>query len=134
MPEDKWNFAPTAGEFKGVMTFAQMVKHVASVQHGSYARILGEQPPATNGENGPDALKTKEQVMKYLRDSFAQGHKAIATITDQNALQPMPNPSGKGTSTRLGLALGPVGHSYDHYGQLVEYLRMNGIIPPASRR
>ena len=134
MPEDKFNFAPTNGEFKGVRTFAQQVKHVAATNYVFAARILGEKPPVdTGGENGPDALKTKGDVVKFLKDSFAYAHKAVATIDEDNAVTPIKNPDGKGSSTRLGMGMLFAWHGFDHYGQMVEYLRMNGIVPPASR-
>jgi uncharacterized damage-inducible protein DinB len=74
-------------------------------------------------------LKTKADIIKFLKDSFALGHKAAATLTTQNMLQ---TPE-KSKSSRLRLATFGVAHAFDHYGQMVEYLRMNGIVPPASR-
>lgn len=136
MPEDKYSFAPSNGEFKGVRTFAQQVKHVAASNYEFGAAILGEKPPTEVGkdENGPDSVKSKAEILKYLSDSFAYVHKAVATIDDTNVVEPMKSPFGEGTVTRLGMATLTVGHCFDHYGQMVEYLRMNGIIPPASRR
>ena len=135
MPEDKYNFAPTSGEFKGVRTFAQQVKHVAAVNYLIFSDMLGEKPPVEiGGENGPDSITSKTDIMKFLRDSFAYGHRAYAGITSQNEVAPIKNPfGGKQPSTRVGLAALTVGHCFDHYGQMVEYLRTNGIIPPASR-
>ncbi len=135
MPEDKYGFAPTSGEFKGVRTFAQQVKHVAAVNYIVGATILGEKPPVdTGGENGPDSLKTKADILKFLKDSFAYAHKAVASVNDTNAVEPIKNPFGKESTTRLGMATVFAWHGFDHYGQIVEYLRMNGIVPPASRR
>ena len=134
MPEDKYSFAPTSGEFKGVRTFAQQVKHVASVNYILGSGILGEKPPVDPmGENGPDSIKTKADIMKYLKDSFAYLHKAVVSINESNLVGPVKDPFGEGNATRLGLAVGAVAHPFDHYGQMVEYLRLNGIIPPASR-
>jgi uncharacterized damage-inducible protein DinB len=134
MPEDKYSFAPTSGEFKGVRTFEQQVKHVAAVNYMIAASILGEKPPVELGsENGPDSIKTKADIAKFLKDSFAYVHKAVATINADNATGSVKSPFGPGTSSRLGLATLIVGHCFDHYGQMVEYLRMNGIVPPASR-
>lgn len=135
MPEDKYDFAPTDGEFKGVRTFTQQVKHVAAVNYLIFSDMLGEKPAVDiGGENGPDSMKSKADIMKFLRDSFALGHRAYGAITPQNELTPVKNPfGGKESVTRLGLATLTVGHCFDHYGQMVEYLRMNGIIPPASR-
>jgi hypothetical protein len=135
MPEDKFSFAPTSGEFKGVRTFAQQIKHVAAVNYMLGAAIVGEKPPVdTGGENGPDSVKSKADIVKFLKDSFVYAHKAAATLDEKNLVSPIKNPFGEGMATRLGLAVGISGHCSDHYGQLVEYLRMNGIIPPASRQ
>ena len=134
MPEDKYNFAPTNGEFKGVRTFGQQVKHIAAVNYMFGGAILGEKPPVDTGdEEGPASLKSKAEILNYLKGSFAYVHKAIATIDEKNLVEPMKSPFGEGSVTRLGLATAISPHGYDHYGQMVEYLRMNGIIPPASR-
>jgi len=135
MPEDKFNFAPTNGEFKGVKTFAEEVRHVGTANFMFGAGILGEKPPVElGGENGPANLKTKSEIVKFLKDSFAYAHKAFAGITEANATAAIPTPWGKGTTTRLGLATLAVAHAFDHYGQMAVYLRLNGIIPPASRK
>ena len=134
MPEDKYNFAPTDGEFKGVRTFAQQVKHVAATNFELAAVILQEKPPADIGdETGPDSVKTKAQCLQYLKDSFAYLHKAIKVVNDQNAVESIKSPWGQNTVTRMGLVTLTVGHCFDHYGQMAVYLRMNGIIPPASK-
>ena len=127
MPEDKYNYAPTAGEFKGVRTFAEQVKHVAE-SHYYYFSKWG----LPNGKNGEDLMKlsSKAEIMQALRDSFAYEHAAFATITPANAFVPM----GPRNDTRMGIAIGALAHMMDHYGQMVEYLRMNGIVPPASRK
>ena len=136
MPEEKYDFAPTGGEFKGVKTFAQEVKHVAAINYFIGSQILGEKPPAEigNPEKGPDSLKTKADIVKYLKDSFAYARKAIGSITAMNETASMKAPFGGGTTTPLGLATLLAFHGMDHYGQMVVYLRMNGIVPPASRK
>lgn len=135
MPEERYGFAPTTGEFKGVRNFGEQVKHVAATNYLVCAGILAEKPPVdTGGESGPASMKSKADILKYLRDSFAYGHKAIATINEQNQVQSIASPFGGGTTTRLGMATLLVGHTFDHYGQMVEYLRMNNIVPPASRK
>src|SRR6202049_837672 len=104
MPEDKYSFAPTNGEFKGVRTFALQVKHVAAVNYMVGAAILEEKPPVeVGGENGPDSVKTKADIMKFLKDSFAYLHKATATINEGNLVNPIKSPFGEGTVTRLGM-------------------------------
>jgi uncharacterized damage-inducible protein DinB len=84
-------------------------------------------------ESGPASVKTKSAILTYLKDSFAYVHKAVQTIDDKNLVEPLKSPFGEGSVTRLGLATSVAAHGFDHYGQMVEYLRMNGIVPPASR-
>lgn len=135
MPEEKYSFAPTSGEFKGVRTFAVQVKHVAAVNYIVAAAILGEKVPIDlSGEDGQASMTSKADIVKFLKDSFAYVHKAIATINDSNSVTPTKSAFGDGTSTRLSMGILLVAHGFDHYGQMVEYLRMNGIIPPASRQ
>jgi DinB superfamily len=134
MPEDKYGFAPTNGQFKGVRTFAQQIKHVAAVNYELGAALLEQKSPVDIGdESGPASITSKADVLKYLKDSFDYVHKAIATINESNLAGTVRSPFGEGAVSRLGLAMAVASHGYDHYGQMVEYLRMNGIIPPASR-
>jgi len=134
MPEDKFGYFPTSGEFKGVRTFAQQVKHVAAVNYILGASILQEKPPADAGaESGPESLTAKADILKYLKDSFAYAHKAIGSINEKNFLEPIKWPFGDRPSSRLELAGVVTSHGFDHYGQIVVYLRSNGIVPPASR-
>jgi len=134
MPEDKFEFAPTNGEFKGVRTFGEQIKHVAAVNYMFGAAILSEKVPVDVGdESGPASVKTKAQILSYLKDSFAYVHKAIETVNEKNLVDPLKSPFGEGSVTRLGLATSVAAHGFNHYGQMVEYLRMNGIVPPASR-
>jgi DinB superfamily len=134
MPEEKYSFAPAGHGFTGVRTFAQQVKHLAANNYRMAAYIVGNTPtPEEESETGPDSVRSKAQIMAYLQGSFTTLHRAMATINDKNLVEPLAN-HPKPQSTRLQLAEDVVAHSYDHYGQMVEYLRMNGIIPPASRR
>lgn len=134
MPEDKFGFVPANGEFKGVRSYGEQIKHVAAVQYMFGAAILGEKVPVDVGdESGPASLKTKAEIITYLKDSFAYVHKAMQTINEKNLIEPIKSPFGEGKVTRLGLAASVTSHGFDHYGQMVEYLRMNGIVPPASR-
>jgi uncharacterized damage-inducible protein DinB len=134
MPDDKYSFAPTSGEFKGVRNFSEQLKHVAAVNYLVASAILQEKPPVElGGESGPASIKTKAEILQFLKDSFAYAHKAVATINETNLLTPIKSPFGGGTTTRLAMATLIFGHCFDHYGQIVVYLRMNGIVPPASR-
>ena len=135
MPEDKYNFTPESlnipgAEYKGVRTFAQQVKHIAASNYAIWSPLTDDKfPKDFMGGNGPENLKTKADIIKFLKDSFALGHKVAGTLTTQNVLQPPEHSK----SPRLRLAIFGVEHAFDHYGQMVEYLRMNGIVPPASR-
>ena len=135
MPEDKFNFTPESlnipgSEYKGVRTFALQVKHVAAANYFIWSPLTGDKlPDGLKDGNGPENLKSKAEIIKFLKDSFALGHKAAATLTTENMLQ---NPEHS-KSTRLHLATDAVAHANNHYGQMVEYLRMNGIVPAASR-
>jgi uncharacterized damage-inducible protein DinB len=136
MPEDRFNFTPESlnipgDDYKGVRTFAMQVKHVAASNYFIWSPLTGDKlPEGLKDGNGPQSIKTKAEIISFLKDSFALGHKAAATLTTENMLQP----PGSSKSTRLRLAVFGVEHAFDHYGQMVEYLRMNGIVPPASRR
>jgi DinB family protein len=134
MPADKFNFAPTSGEFKGVRTFAAQAKHLAAVVYMVSAASLSEKPPIElGGEDGPASVKTKEQIVEFMKGAFAYAHKAALALTPQNELQMVKSPFGQGEMARAA-SVDIIGwHSFDHYGQMVEYARMNGIIPPASR-
>jgi hypothetical protein len=138
MPEDKFDFSPeklnlSGSEYKGVRTFGQQVKHIAASNYLLWSPITGEKPPDTvNDGKGPDNMKAKADIIKYLKDSFAFGHKSVATLNSSNLVERITSGSGRPT-TRLFLATFAPAHCFDHYGQMVEYLRMNGIIPPASR-
>ena len=132
MPADKWGFAPTQGEFKGVRTFAEQVKHVACGNFAFFAQLDGQTPPPDCAAGGPSPATTKAELMPYLRESFAYANKVLATMTEKNMLDAVDGPYFT-PNTKLGIAIAAVWHASDHYGQLVEYLRMNGIVPPASQ-
>ncbi len=136
MPEDKFGFAPTHGEFQGVRTFRQQAMHVAATNYQVAAALLGEKPPVEygKGDNGPENITSRADVLKFVKDSFAYTHKALATVNADNLTGAVKNPFGEGQMPRLSAATIVTSHSFDHYGQMVEYLRMNGIIPPASRQ
>ena len=124
MPADKYGFAPAtgtppAGTFDGVRTFGLQVRHAATVMYQLSAQILGEPNPVDMGtdENGANALRTKDQIVKYFQDAIAYAHKAMRSITPQNQ------------AARVGPAAFMGAHTYDHYGQMVVYARLNGVTP-----
>jgi len=136
MPADKYGFTPTDGEFKGVRTFGQQVKHLAATNYILAAAALREEPPTDAGDEvGPPAIRTKAEILEYLNGSFVHLGKAIDAIGDNNVtvksspISPLP----ANVATRLSFTVEALIHAFDHYGQMVEYLRMNGVVPPASR-
>jgi uncharacterized damage-inducible protein DinB len=135
MPESKFGFRPTGGAFQDVRTFAEQRKHIAAVNYLVSAAVLGEKVPVDTGkgESGPEDLKSKEAVVKFLKGSYAYAHKAWLSLTAENPLDMIQTPFGAQKSARAGMANLTIWHSFDHYGQIVVYARMNGVVPPASR-
>ena len=131
MPDDKYGFVPSNGEFKGVRSFGQMVKHVTVDNYMNGAALLGETVPIEIGarENGPDSISTKPQIMHFLRDSFGYLDKAVNTVNEKNLMEPIKDPWGDGSLPRILFVNSGISHPWDLYGQMVEYLRMNGIDP-----
>jgi hypothetical protein len=132
MPAEQYGFKPRNGEFTGARTFGEQVKHVACSNFAFFSEIEKKEPPPSCATGGPSPAKTKAEITAYLRQSFSYAQRVLRTITAANALEAAGGPYG-GESTRIGLAILAVWHASDHYGQLVLYLRMNGIVPPASR-
>jgi DinB family protein len=134
MPADRYDFRPANGEFAGVRTFGEQVKHVATMIYMTSAIVLEEKSPYGPGtnDNGPDDVTGKDAIVAYLKSSIAYARKAMGSLTEQNALDPLKTYFG--SQPRAEVASGVTYHSYDHYGQMVVYARMNGIVPPASRR
>lgn len=131
MPEDKWSFKPTQGEFKNVRTFGEQVKHVACGNEAWAKQMSGEKPPDRCDLGGPNPAKSKAEILAYLKESFQAIDKVIADTNDKNLLHANPGPYWG--PNRLSGLTATVWHISDHYGQLVVYLRMNGIVPPASK-
>ena len=129
MPEDKYDFAPpaTMGEFKGVRTFGDQVKHVADANYYFFGTPGTSEADMKAKSDAIKNLKSKAEIVQALKDSFKQAHTYVDSITPENAF--IQTQSG----TRAGMAAFGLAHFMDHYGQMVEYLRMNGIVPPASR-
>lgn len=131
MPEDKWTFRPTQGAFAEARTFAQQVKHVACGNEAWAKKLHGEKTPERCDLGGPNPAKSKSEIMRYLRDSFAMMDREIGQTTSENLLSVVKGPYAG--SNRLEVLTSALWHASDHYGQLVEYARMNGVVPPASR-
>ena len=145
MPAEKYGFAPNAAIFvpsqktdylspnnQGVRTFGQMVAHVAQANYFFASQVSGQKPDVD--VKAIASMKDKDQIVAAAQGSFAFAHKAMATLTTQNAFESVSfRPLGP-DATRASVAGFLVAHGFDHYGQLAEYLRMNGIIPPASEK
>ena len=136
MPADKYGFAPSAAIFvsgqttdypKDIRTFRQQIIHVTQGNYFFFSSIVGSKPTVDMKALG--ALTDKDALLKALADSFAYAHKAIAMITPENAWLTIEGVDGM--HTRATVAAFAIAHGYDHYGQVVEYLRMNGLKPPA---
>lgn len=141
MPEEKWGYRPAPGLFKNekpefgpaeLRTFAEQVKHVACSNFAFAAELDGTKPPDACDKGGPSPAKTRVELLNYLRGSFTALKKSLAGISAKNMYDPIEGPYA-GPNTRLVLGVVCVWHVADHYGQVVIYLRENGIVPPASR-
>lgn len=132
MPAEKYDFAPSTsiGLYTGVRSFAAQVKHLAEANYYYFGK-LGE-PGAVDAKT-IEALKSKDEIVKALKDSYTFAHAAVDTITPENAFLSVAAGPPAWKLTRASTAAFAIAHSMDHYGQMVEYLRMNGIVPPASR-
>src|SRR5580658_3725525 len=138
MPADKFNFSPDnldikGANFKGVYTFAGLVKHLAAANYFLWGGAGGDPIPASiTGVKGPERMTSRAEIIQLLKDSFASGHHAAAALTPENGLDLVPGPRGAKVPRVFGLTCA-IGHAFDEYGQMEEYLRMNGIVPPASQ-
>jgi hypothetical protein len=133
MPESLYSFVPTHGEFKGARTFAELARHIAVANYQMGAALLREKVPVEPGphDNGPDSLRSKADVVKFLRESFVYLHKGMATVNEHNLLEVVELPKG-GRVPRLSVVTAAISHPWDIYGQMIEYLRLNGIDPQKS--
>jgi hypothetical protein len=137
MPEEKFSSSPEAlkipgAEFKGVRTYADQIKHLAADNFAIWAPFTGKPEPSfVHSPNGPDDMKSRAEIIRFLKDSFVFAHQAAAGLTAENATGIVDFRGNK--VSRLYLVILAFSHANDHYGQGVEYLRMSGMIPPASR-
>ncbi len=135
MPAEKYSYMPSApgAKFDGVRSFAEQVKHVACGNFAFFNEIEGKTPPDSCEKGGPAPATSKAELLKYLHDSFDYSNKILATINEKNAMDRVEGRYG-GPNTKLGLAVIAVWHIADHYGQIVYYLRLNGIVPPPTQQ
>jgi uncharacterized damage-inducible protein DinB len=127
MPDGKFDFAPTQGEFKGVRSFGSQIKHVAESNYYFFGGSNFTEAELKTKQESLEKLTSKADIIQALKDSLVQAHKFVDGISSENAFVTTEN------GTRGGMAAFGIAHMMDHYGQMVVYLRMNGIVPPASR-
>ena len=133
MPENKYDYVPTSGKFDDARSFGEQVKHVACAQFAFFNEFEGKKPPDDCEKGGHDPAKTKAELIAYLKNSFDYSNRVLATLTAGNALDRIEGRYA-GPNTKLGISVVSVWHVTDHYGQLVEYLRMNGFVPPMTQK
>lgn len=137
MPEERFDFTPDSlringAAFAGVRTFAGQIMHLATDNMLIWAAINNQKIDYDIADvNGPKNIKGKTEVLKYLMYSFEIGRKAIKTITGKNASDLIEFRYRK--LSKLDLAFYAIVHANEHYGQMVVYLRMCGIIPPPTK-
>ena len=134
MPANKFNFVPIQGAFTHARTFGVQARHIAFCLNEVAIALLGEQMLPHADQEGPRDLTSKDDIVKYLEDAFAHAHRAIGTLTNENLLEQIRDPYvEKLRTTRLDAAGIFLSHTWDHYGQMVEYLRMNNLVPPGHQ-
>lgn len=134
MPADKYDFTPASltiptADFSGVRSFAEQVRHLAEANYAIFSEAGGL--PTDRDAKSLKALHTKAELVQALADSIEFARKAVQRLSPENATLVIPGPQ---LATRETMAAHGIAHGYDHYGQMVEYLRMNGITPPSSSK
>jgi uncharacterized damage-inducible protein DinB len=127
MPQDKYGFKPV----DTVRTFGQMLAHVAGANFVFCSAARGEKSPHAEEEFEKSAT-TPAAIVKALQDSVAYCDAAYTALTDARAAEMVNAPFGDGKEARATVLMGNTGHNNEHYGNLVTYLRINGLVPPSS--
>jgi|SRR5579863_425089 len=134
MPANQFDFVPTDGAFQHARTFGVQVRHIAFCLNEVAVALLGEKMLPHTDQEGPRNLTSRDEIVRYLKDAFLHAHKAIGTLTNENLLEQIADTySSQLKMTRVEAAGIFISHTYDHYGQIVEYLRMNNRVPPGHQ-
>jgi len=134
MPADKFGFAPKDGAFSTARTFGVQARHIGFCLNEVAVALLGEPMLPHPDQEGPRNITSKDDVVRYLKDAFAHAHRALGTLTNENLRDQIADPYvGTKHITRLNAATIFLSHTWDHYGQIVEYLRMNNLRPPGHQ-
>jgi uncharacterized damage-inducible protein DinB len=129
-PEDKYDWSPTPD----VRTWGGLLSHIADDNNGSCFALSGEagtRPPSLDTNGKPtDAGKglKKADIVKLLAESFARCDKAFAEVTPENMLER----NGTGSRSKLGVLVYDTQHISEHYGNIVTYMRLQGMVPPST--
>jgi uncharacterized damage-inducible protein DinB len=127
-PEDKYDYKPTPE----VRSFAEQLLHVAAA---NYAFIRAARGEARSAEHfSRETYKTKADIVALLKKSYAEGAALIERAGDAGMSQPLKHPFANRLISQYGFWMLPVVTGGEHYGNLVVYYRLNGLVPPASRR
>jgi len=129
MPEGSYDYRPV----DGVRNFGEILAHVAGANYVFCAAAKGEKPPFAE-DHFEKTAKTRAAIVKATSDAIAYCDGAFTALTDASAGQSVQNPFGEGQMSRVAVLIGEIGHVDEHYGNLVTYFRINGIVPPSSRR
>lgn len=129
MPEATFDYRPV----DGVRTFGEILAHVAGASYAICAAAKGEKTPFEE-DHFEKTAKGRAAIVKATTDAIAYCDAAFTALTDASAGQSVQNPFGAAPMTRAAALVLQVGHDNEHYGNLVTYFRMNGIVPPSSRR
>jgi len=129
MAESNFDYRPV----DGVRSFGEILAHVAGASYVICASAKNEKTPFAEDHFEKNATK-RDAILKATTDAIAYCDQAFTALTDANAGQMVPNPFGDGQRPRSSVLVLQIGHDNEHYGNLVTYFRMNGIVPPSSRR
>ncbi len=128
MPEADYGFKPV----DSVRSFGAILAHVAGANYVICAPALGAKAPYAE-DHFEKAAKSKAEIVKAVRESVAYCDKAFAALSDKSASEMVPAPFGSGQTSRASALLTNIGHVQEHYGNLVTYFRVKGLVPPSSR-
>ena len=124
VPEDKYDFKATPA----VRTFREILIHLIGENYTFFGRVSGD---SLGGNARFDTLKSRAEVMQALRESYDYGARVWAGLTEEKALEMVAGRGGQQVQ-RWAAILGVIQDNMNHYGNLVVYLRLNGIVPPRS--
>ena len=127
MPDDKYGFKPVPT----VRSFGEILAHIAGANYIFCAAARGEKSPHAEDAFEKTA-KTRAEIVKALEDSLKYCDVAYSAADDKKLGEMIPAPFGGGQSPRAAALMGNTGHLQEHYGNLVTYLRINGLVPPSS--